>query len=284
MNFIRSNKTHYFYLRLNKWRRIVQILSVLFFILVPVLILLDVRFILGNLYSISFWDLEIVDPAMAIQTLILSKTFLVSLFAAALIPIVIAFIFGRVFCSWVCPYNSLSEFLEYTENKIRHFVKRKRKPVQGKNPKPYFYWLIFISVLLITFILSFPLIVFLSFPGILTAQAASVIMGSGVGLLFFFPIIIAIFELAVSKRFWCKYVCPVGASLALFRIPNTMHIEKSESKCDCAGIISPCSNECPLGLKPEDKNLYPYCFNCGRCIKVCEKTGNKALFFSFKQK
>ncbi|MDZ7767540.1 MAG: hypothetical protein U5K00_24505 [Melioribacteraceae bacterium] len=64
-----------FYRNLNKYRKAIQIFSLLFLIAIPVLILLDIRYIVGNLYSISFWDFDIVDPSMVIQTIVLSKEF-----------------------------------------------------------------------------------------------------------------------------------------------------------------------------------------------------------------
>lgn len=273
-----------FYRNLNKYRKAVQIFSLLFLIAIPILILLDIRYIIGNMYSISFWDLDIVDPAMMVQTIVLSKEFYVPLLIAALIPIALALIFGKVFCSWMCPYNTFLELFELRWlNKIqRKFFNRKRK--SNINPKPYVQWITYVSLILITLILGVPLFTWISMPGIISSEIFAVIVGLGIGVSTLIFGLVFLFEIIIGKRYWCKYICPVGATLSLVRTKYTMNINHNEDVCDCAAKAEPCGNDCPLELNPKEKNLYPYCFNCGRCIKVCEVTGNKALSFSFVNK
>lgn len=273
-----------FYRNLNKYRRTIQIICLLFLILIPVLILVDVRYIVGNLYSINFWDLEIVDPSMVIQTIVLSKEFYLPLIIGAVIPVVLAFIFGKVFCSWVCPYNTIIELLEFrTIKKLRRkFVKKNSK--MKSNPRPLIYWLTFFSLILATLLLGYPLFTWISMPGIISSEIFSVIIGFGLGLGAVLFGIIVFAEVVTGKRYWCKYICPVGATLALFKFKQTMHISHEESVCDCSAYSEPCASACPLELRPKEKNAYPYCFNCGRCTKICEQTGNRALSFSFADK
>lgn len=275
------SKSVKFYKNLNKFRKAVQIFSLLFLIAIPILILFEIRHIIGNMYSISFWDLDIVDPSMLIQTIVLSKEFYMPLFIAAIVPFVLAFIFGRVFCSWMCPYNTLLELLElrWLKKIQRNIFNRKRK--SNVNPKPYVYWITYAVLILITLVIGIPLFTWISMPGIISSEIFSAIIGLGIGVSSIVFVIVFIAEVIIGKRYWCKYFCPVGATLALFKTKYTMHINHDADICDCAASAEPCGNDCPLELNPKEKNLYPYCFNCGRCIKVCEITGNKALSFSF---
>lgn len=273
-----------FYRNLNKYRKAVQIFSLLFLIAIPIFILLDIRYIIGNMYSISFWDLDIVDPAMMVQTIVLSKEFYLPLLIAALIPIGLALVFGRVFCSWMCPYNALLELLElrWLKKFQRKIFNRKKKSIA--NPKQYVYWIIYVVLILIALVIGIPLLTWISMPGIISSEIFSAIIGLGIGVSSIVFIIVFLTEVIIGKRYWCKYICPVGATLALFKTKYTLHINHDADICDCAASAEPCGNDCPLALNPKEKNLYPYCYNCGRCIKVCEVTGNKALSFSFVKK
>ncbi|MBZ0179224.1 MAG: 4Fe-4S binding protein [Melioribacteraceae bacterium] len=270
-----------FYRNLNKYRKWIQIFSLLFLVTVPVLILLDIRYIVGTLYSISFWDLDIVDPSMVIQTIVLSKEFYIPLLIAAVIPVLLALIFGRVFCSWMCPYNTLLELLELRAiKKLRRKV-FKRKKRMNKNPRTFIYWTIFAAIIVFMFLIGLPVFTWISMPGIISSEIFAIVVGFGIGIDTLLFGVIFLSEIIIGKRYWCKYVCPVGATLALFKTKYTLKINYNESICDCAAYAEPCASNCPLDLSPKEKMLYPYCFNCGRCIKVCEQTGNRALSFAF---
>ncbi|MBN1300742.1 MAG: 4Fe-4S binding protein [Melioribacteraceae bacterium] len=270
-----------FYRNLNKYRKGIQLFSLLFLIMVPVLILVDIRYIVGTLYSISFWDLDIVDPSMVIQTIVLSKEFYIPLLFAAIIPVLLALVFGRVFCSWMCPYNTLLELLELRT--IKRFQRKifKRKKSKNKNPRTLIYWIVFAAIIVFTFLIGLPVFTWISMPGIISSEIFAIVVGFGIGIdtLLFGAIFLS--EVVIGKRYWCKYICPVGATLALFRTKYTLKISYDESVCDCAAYAEPCASNCPLNLTPKEAMLYPYCFNCGRCIKVCEQTGNRALSFAF---
>lgn len=272
-------KKNEFYKKLNHYRRLTQLTSFAFIIIIPIIILYGFREIIGNYYSFTIFGLEIIDPSVALQTILLSHQFYIPMLVGILIPIIFAFIFGRVFCSWVCPYTALFDFLEFVKSKL---FKKKISKIQGTNPKAYWYWSIFGLILLLTIILSFPIISYMSAPGIISSNINFLIIGASLSLEFYLIGIILIVEVFSSKRIWCKYVCPVGSVLSIFRSPKTMKISYTDNECDCKGTISPCRISCPLNLDPKSESLYPYCYNCGKCIKVCEKTGNGALKFTFK--
>jgi len=271
-----------FYNRLNFYRKLFQLFSLGFLILIPVLITNQIYAIIGNLYSVTIFGIDIVDPAMALQTTLLTREFITVLIAGALIPIIVALLFGKVFCSWMCPFNTFSEYWQIIMRKI--FPNRWRliqRETSKINPKPLTYWVILIAFFLLSLIFGFPVITFLSFPGILSSEISHLIMGMGVGIeiLVVFGVILA--EGFLLKRYWCKLICPVGGLLGIFRTPKTLRLNHNEGNCSCGGALEPCGTSCPLGLAPKHEGLYPHCFNCGLCIKTCEKTGFGALSFGF---
>lgn len=271
-----------FYQNLSRVRTGVQIFSVLFLFAVPVLNWLGVRWIIGTLYSISIGELDIADPAMALQTILLTKDVYLPLLIAAALPMVLAFVFGRIFCSWMCPQNTFSEWIALIQK--RYFKKRwmqTHRAVIANNPHPAWYWSIFAGLVLLVVVTGLPLLSYLSMPGIISSQIAQSILGMGMGLEAALVVIILTAETVIARRFWCKYLCPVGAMLALFNARRTLRLHHDETLCDCKRDAEPCHYVCPLALAPKQAHVYPYCFNCGLCVAVCEKTGKRALTFRF---
>ena len=270
------------YQRLNRLRRLVQIITLLGFVLIPILNGFGIHFFMGTLYSLSIGELDIVDPLMALQTILLTRDIYLPLVIAAGLPIAVALIFGRVFCSWMCPQNTLSEWVDWLQRKLFHrrWVKEHHFKY-GRNPASFWFWLIFGFLLIATLIAGFPLLAYLSAPGIITSTLSQAVLGMGIGVEILLVVIILLIEAAIFRRFWCKYFCPVGAFLALFRTARTWRISFQPQACDCKPGTAPCYTVCPLHLAPkETESLYPYCINCGLCVAFCENAG-KALVMSF---
>ncbi|MDZ7291553.1 MAG: 4Fe-4S binding protein [candidate division KSB1 bacterium] len=272
-----------FYHRLNRLRQVVQILSIIFFIAVPILNGFGIHAILGTLYSLSIGGLDIADPLMVLQTILLTKAIYLPLLLAALLPIVLALVFGKVFCSWMCPQNTISEWIDAAEKKI--FPKRWRRVhhfKRGKNPRAVWYWLILSLFIVLVPIFGLPLLSYLSAPGIITSAISQGLLGMGVGLEIAIVLSILVIEAILLRRWWCKYACPVGAFLALFRARKTLRLFYEHQACDCKPGTAPCYSVCPLHLAPkETATVYPYCFNCGVCVAFCENTGSRALSLQF---
>lgn len=272
----------HFYRRLNRYRRWVQVLSLLLFAAIPVLNGYGIHTLIGTLYSLSIGDLDIADPVMVLQTVLLSRQIYVPLLLAVWVPVVIAWLFGRVFCSWVCPQNTLSEWIDAVQQRL--FARRWKQVHHfkyGKNPHAAWYWLIFGLLILLTAVLGVPLLAYLSAPGIITSSLSQAILQHHVGVEILLVLGVLVVEAAIFRRFWCKYGCPVGAGLALFQGRRSLRVHFNSDLCDCKPGTAPCYAECPLHLAPkETATLYPYCFNCGLCVTFCEKAG-RALTFGF---
>ncbi len=270
-----------FYNKLNRVRKVVQLLAVFFLIAVPFLNRMGVHWIIGTLYSISIGELDIVDPVMALQTVLLTKNVYIPLLIAVVVPVLLAFIFGRVFCSWVCPKNTISDWLDTLQQRImRGYWRKVRFKLSEKNPNPVIFWGILAALVFTVSVSGFPLLGYLSVPGIISSQISQAVLGIGNGLELALVLIIFAVEVMVVRRYWCKFLCPVGAFLSIFRIKRTLRIQYDMTLCSCGGQTAQhCQIACPLGLSPKRDHIYPYCFHCGLCLAACEKTGNCALSF-----
>lgn len=272
----RRNST---YQPLTRFRVIVQIGVILFFLALPLLHGIGARWVVGNLYALTIGPVRMVDPLMALQSVLLTGTAAGILLMACLIPVALAFIFGKVFCSWICPYNSISEGLDWLLEGISRQRKKARRRRMVANPHPWGYWGVFGGLLFFMIITVVPVMSFLSMPGLLSSQISQTVEGVGPGLELALVAGLLVSETVFSRRIWCRSLCPVGALLGIFRLPPTLKVQYNKTDCHCTGKRSPCEMACPLHLSPRDKNLYPACFQCGLCLKACETTGSSALGF-----
>ncbi|MBN2366943.1 MAG: 4Fe-4S binding protein [Calditrichaeota bacterium] len=267
----------FLYEHLHKLRRAVQILVVLVFIAVPILNDMGITIIFGTLYSISIGNLDIVDPALTLQNILMVKELPVVMLLGALIPLAVALLLGRVFCGWACPYNLIAEY----GDKLRRKLRPKSVKKQNRNPKNPIYWIVFGIIFLVLMITGLPLVTYFSLPGLITAQMADLLFLGTVGIEILLVLVILLLEVFLSPRFWCRFVCPVGATLALARSGRTMRVNFDAEKCTCAPAEFPCNKACPIDLNPRKAGIYPYCFNCGECVDTCRSFG-KALTFTMQ--
>lgn len=267
---------------LQRWRLASQITALAVLFVIPLLNWYGIHWLIGTLYSLSLGELVIMDPLMALQTVLLNANIWLGLIIAAGVPALLALLLGRVFCSWLCPHNTITEWFDLLKRKLfRHAWYLEHKKRIAGNPTPLRYWLIFSGLIVLMLLLGFPIFGYLSPPGIISTAIAHAMTGHGVPLEFTLVLVILLVEAVIGKRYWCNLLCPVGAMLSLFRTRNTLAVRHDPALCDCKGDIAPCHFICPLNLSPKSENLYPFCYNCGLCVSVCEKTGSRSLSLQY---
>jgi ferredoxin-type protein NapH len=86
-----------------------------------------------------------------------------------------------------------------------------------------------------------------------------------------FIILLLGLELSVLPRFWCRYFCPTGAFISVFRAPLTLRIGNviKAPKTACCRE-NHCSKACPMGLTPYNEGSNLLCTNCGLCVDACQ--------------
>lgn len=174
----------------------------------------------------------------------------------------------RAFCSWVCPFGTLSEGLALLGQKVfgRNFTV----------PRWLDYFLRSFKYLILAFFIFFIFIgmdgaeayAFLQTPYNIIADVKMLNFFrdiSGVGI----SIITGLIILSILiKNFWCRYLCPYGALLGLLSLVSPWKIRRNPDLCISC---TKCSIACPNRIEV-DKSLNissPECSGCLNCIEQC---------------
>jgi len=251
-----------------KWsnrRFLIQFGAFLLILIAPFLnYYLRINFVQGWYQSISIGRLWFVSPLEGLESILTSKLIYLPLLIGMALPILLALLLGRVFCAWICPISFLSELIDRL---IRIFSKKRYRKDLIKLPKRLFWFSLIIEITL-AMILGTPIFVFLSPPGLVGREIMMAVFFHTFvleGIVVF--IVLGLHML--TRRFFCRYLCPLGALLGIIGAKRRLVVIHNPSICNRCGM---CKNACPLDLNPtKGDSLSAYCWNCGECIDVCKK-------------
>lgn len=180
---------------------------------------------------------------------------------------------GRVFCSWVCPVNMITDAANYLRRKIGVDALPSRQSVSRKMR----YWVLALSLIL-SFIMGVTAFEFIS-P--ISMVHRGIIFGLGFG--WAAMLIIFLFDLFVLKNGWCGHVCPLGGFYSLlgnFSLIRVHHTEENCTLCMKCKVVCPEHQVLHMVGKQSLPVLSGECTNCARCIEVCD---DDALGFSIRK-
>ena len=209
------------------------------------------------IYPLKFFDIQI--SALIQRVLVDFSLFAIFLLAGIFL---LTLIFGRVYCSTLCPLGLYQELL-------MHIFRRKCKPQQNH---PYKY---FIAALVFGALIGGSAwLVRLIDPYTLFGSAMSGAYLGGV-------ILILLVALVWFKgRFFCTNICPVGTILGLISKYSLNKIYIKEDKCVSCGS---CAAKCPSGCI-DFKNKIVDNETCVKCLKCLDKCPKQAIHYGIKPK
>ncbi len=217
---------------------------------------LAVAVIAGLLFILAFSGLFYPLPILDIQFAALLQRVLVDISAAAVILLTLllltAFLFGRIYCSTLCPFGLFQEFLMF-------LFRRKNKPAASK---PYKYFLA--AIVFGALAGGTACLLRLIDPYTLFGSAAG---GAWLGLSAAAVVAVLVW---FKGRLFCANICPVGVILGLISRHAVNKICIDEDKCVACGL---CASKCPTG-SIDFKNRKvdnETCIKCFNCLTVCRK-------------
>ena len=222
----------------------------------------------GNLSASLILDtLPLTDPLLALQTMVAGHwPYVTALTGGAIMLVFYLLVGGRVFCSWVCPVNMVTDAAAWSRRKLG--IKTGRAPDANTR-----YWLL-AGVLIAT---AFSGVLVWEWVNPVSLLHRALIFGLW-GALWAIAGVFA-YDLLIASRGWCGHLCPVGAFYGLLGRTALVRVSAAQrSACDdCMDCFVVCPE--PQVIRPALKQagqthpliLSGDCTNCGRCIDVCDR-------------
>ncbi len=290
-------------------RRIFQILFLLFFIF----LFFQAAFPYNKIIPSDLFLRS--SPLVAIATFLATKKIIGTL-VIALVILVLSIALGRYFCGWICPLGTTIDFGDWLNLKSR-----KNKKNSARKLRTWKFSILIIvliaalfSVQLIWFFdpivimtrtvttAIYPLFTFLVESTLNIMLSLGIFQDRFFSIYDFFrdtilpleqlyfqqSVLFAVILIGIllfsfiSRRFWCRYLCPLGALFGFFSsFRLTKGIAVDGDKCiDCGK----CQHECKMDAINDDYRSHSQieCIECMNCIAVCPTDAiNYKLKFQF---
>ncbi len=223
-----------------------------------------------------------------------------------------AVLLGRMLCGWVCPFGFIQEILG--------FVKRKHREVSPRANRDMIYLkygilgiVLFLSVTVSAATLMgigraykdalgifaqapfnalsphdtlFALLPTMISTAVSSEAPFADILGGIAALPPLFWVRLIVLGLVIAFAFYvprsfCRYLCPVGAIMALLNHFSFLGLERDVLRCTKEGCRS-CVDVCPMRVPildlPWKKFTHPECIYCLECVDACSPTAIKPKF------
>jgi ferredoxin-type protein NapH len=218
----------------------------------------------GSMWAFSILGIPLSDPLGLISEVINSVKFPMKYFLGGLIPLGIAILLGRVFCSWICP---MSFFFSIT-TRIKKVFKQVGIPIlELKIPREtriFVFWFgLVVSYFMGMWVWHF-ILPYITF----SHEVFSIVVFNTftVGVYYFVAVIIL--DIGLISGEFCNSVCPTGWLLA--QIGRVSLLKLKADKPNCPSKCRVCHIVCPVDLFPKEDILYS-CHLCFKCVDNCPK-------------
>jgi polyferredoxin len=213
------------------------------------------------------------DPLLALDTMLADRRAIPS-FAPAIITVLATVALGRIWCGWICPLGTV---LDLFGTNVRVAM-----PGRLRQAKYFLLFVVIVAALLasLPLMLLDPITILLSplagavYPAILqqtatpTARLAGHALQPVVYPILALPLAIILGLNLIVRRFWCRYLCPLGAFLGL--LSKFSWIKRSVS--DRCLACKQCVLKCPMDTINQDyfSSDPGECLQCFNCHAGCE--------------
>lgn len=265
--------------------------------------------IVAILFAILFLDFSGVDRfgLSALAKIQLLPAMLSGSVAVVFTIILVTLIFGRVYCSVVCPLGILQDIIAVKDRIFRKIFKLKRKRLKYREPSKVLRLVIFLFTFL-TPLLGFNALVttldpYSNFGRIATNLFKPIVLAinnvvatiannggnydyyrvtievTSWGTFIFAAVVLLVLTLLVvrDRRIWCNTICPVGTFLGIISKYSLLKMTINENCVHCKKCVAVCKSECINDAEYEIDNSR--CVTCFNCISKCNKG---AISYTFR--
>ena len=275
--------------------------AVRFLIVAVLLIALFAGWQTGTLCSVGYDAIAYICPLGALETIFGSWAFVPRVLICLAVVVIVALVFGKAFCSWVCPVAPLSDLLrgrkarekdECERTQAAHRVLERWSDTNAAQAEKHKLFrsrvdgrhVVLAGSLASAAVCGFPVFCLVCPIGLTFASAIALYRLIGFNEpaieVLVFPALLVL-ELTVFRK-WCHRFCPVGALLSLLSRGNRTfkpHVNASMCARHAGSSCAACAQACPEHIDPcadlGDRSLAE-CTRCGACVNTCPA---KALSF-----
>ena len=241
--------------RQRKVRLIRAAIQLVFFIFYPAL------------FSTAFAGVKSIFQAIAAHQQIAWNSFL----DVTGLLLLVTILFGRHFCGYACAFGSLGDAMY----ELTVFIRQKVFHKKGRHgyPEKAVRILQKVKYVLLAFLLLSILTGwYASLQGMSPWDVFSMLTARKlpnasykIGIILLVLILIG---MCTQERFFCQFLCPLGAVFSLLPKLPIFHVKKKGQQC--FDRCSACTNRCPVHLKYDEADIRDgECISCGRCFVVC---------------
>jgi ferredoxin-type protein NapH len=251
----------------HKWRRRRWTTLIVINLLFVVSYHFDVQLVEGALTASRVVGFHFADLNSALQVMLAYKHVVRNLLIGTTTVLVLWWLVGgRTFCSWCCPYHLVAEWAEALHLKLaaRHWA---RDIKFHRGVRPVFY----VIFVVLTAASGYTVFETISPTGIVSR---ALIYGPGLALLWVAALLL--FEIFVSRRAWCRYICPIGITYGVVGLFSPVRVQYNVRSChhegDCRKVcLVPHVLDITIKGRARDAQVEVAadCTRCGLCVDVC---------------
>ena len=183
----------------------------------------------------------------------------------------ISFLYGKAFCSWICPVGTLSEWLWQTGQSVfgRTLTPSRWLDATLRSLK---YILLGLFIYVVAAMPVPEIRAFLSGPYGLIADVKMLNFFRHMGEATAIALLVLTVLSLLVKNTWCRYLCPYGALMGIVRLASPTRITRNPDACiDCAKCAKACPAQLPVDVLLSVKSAE--CTSCLSCVAVCPVVG-----------
>ncbi len=201
------------------------------------------------------------------------------IFVASLLVMMYSLV-GAVFCGWMCPQNTVSEWANHLTERL---LGRKARMMSldgsrmevARRRKSLLNYLV-LGMLLLAAAMFYALIpLFYFYPpeaiwSFVTFREDPALADS-LHWIYFVVVAVMFIDIAVIRHLLCKYMCIYRVWQHSFKTRDTLHVSYDASRAEDCAHCHYCMDACFLDLDPRKPELFDSCVNCGECIVACDE-------------
>ena len=179
-------------------------------------------------------------------------------------------LWGRFFCGWLCAIGAMQELVGWISKKL--LPRLRAIPSKADRILKYGKYAVLALIVVPVWIMQLPVDSTLSPWGVfgMLTSGNLAVMGAAIPTLGFAALVAILVGSFFVERFFCRWLCPLGALFTLTSGHRLFRIRRNEEPCSGCGL---CSRACAMGVSVHDQHAVRSgeCIDCMLCVGVCQR-------------